>query len=82
MATNPDYSMSDLGAEFSIGESAAYIIVLGDHVSGTVQKAFVEYLFGESYAPQTIPRAHFLAAEDADSWHQRERAIADGLGLV
>lgn len=50
-ATNPDYAMSDLGGSFSVGETAAYIIVLGDYVSGTVQKSFVEYLFGEHIHP-------------------------------
>jgi hypothetical protein len=47
IATNPSYSMSDLGNEFSLGETAAYIIALGDRDDATVQKSFVEYLFGE-----------------------------------
>jgi hypothetical protein len=46
-ATNPTFGFTTLGEEFSFGESAAYIIVLGDHVSGTVPKSWVEYLFGE-----------------------------------
>lgn len=48
IATNPMYSMSDLGNEFSLGETAAYIIALGDRDDATVPKSFVEYLFGES----------------------------------
>ena len=47
--TNPTFGFTTLGQEFSYGESAAYIIVLGDHVSGTVPKSWVEYLFGESF---------------------------------
>ena len=47
-ATNPNFTLSDLGSAFSVGEAAAYIIVLGDRVSGTVDKTVVEYLFGKS----------------------------------
>lgn len=45
--TNPEYSLSDLGSAFSIGESAAYVAILGDKKSGTVPKTWVEYLFGK-----------------------------------
>lgn len=45
--TNPEYSLSDLGSEFSIGETAAYISVLGDKKTGTVPKSYVEFLFGK-----------------------------------
>lgn len=48
--TNPTFSMSDLGDAFSIGETAAYIGILGDVESGTVKRELVEYLFGESTA--------------------------------
>lgn len=47
-ATNPNFTLSDLGSAFSIGESAAYIFILGDRVSGTVERSLVEYLFGEN----------------------------------
>lgn len=53
--TNPTYSMSDLGFDFSIGETAAYIVVIGDRVSGTVKKSFVEYLFGECSCTEIHP---------------------------
>lgn len=46
-ATNPTFSLSDLGSGFSIGETAAYIAILGDTVEGTVKRELVEYLFGE-----------------------------------
>ena len=45
-ATNPTFGFTSLGREFSFGESAAYILVLGDRVSGTVPRCWVEYLFG------------------------------------
>ncbi|KAI0138289.1 Chloroperoxidase [Pestalotiopsis sp. NC0098] len=51
MATNPTYSMSDLGNEFSLGETAAYIIALGDRDDATVPKSFVEYLFENERLP-------------------------------
>lgn len=47
MATNPNYTMSELGDSFSYGETAAYIIVLGDKEKGLVNRSRVEYLFGE-----------------------------------
>ncbi|KAL9067151.1 MAG: hypothetical protein Q9157_006893 [Trypethelium eluteriae] len=34
-ATNPTFGFSQLGTEFSVGETAAYIIVLGDKTAGT-----------------------------------------------
>lgn len=46
--TNPEFSMSPLGDDFSIGETAAYIAILGDRKAGTVPKSWVEYLFGKS----------------------------------
>lgn len=46
--TNPTFALSELGEEFGYGESAAYIIILGDKTAGTVQKSWVEYLFGKS----------------------------------
>jgi hypothetical protein len=44
--TNPEFTLSDLGSEFSIGETAAYIMFFGDMKSGTAPKSLVEYLFG------------------------------------
>lgn len=46
--TNPEYSLSDLGSGFSIGETAAYIGILGDKKTATVPKTWVEYLFGKT----------------------------------
>jgi hypothetical protein len=50
--TNPTYSLSDLGSDFSVGETAAYILLLGDDhgVSGTVRRELVEYFFGKSWS--------------------------------
>lgn len=45
--TNPEFFLSHTGSGFSVGETAAYIIILGDRDSGTVRKEVVEYLFGE-----------------------------------
>lgn len=46
-ATNPTYSMSELGDAFTYGESAAYVVVFGDKKSGTVKRSWVEWLFGK-----------------------------------
>ncbi|KAH8662465.1 peroxidase [Xylariales sp. PMI_506] len=54
IATNPTFSLSALGAEFSVGETAAYIIVLGNRDSVTVQKNLVEYLFENERLPTSI----------------------------
>ena len=45
-ANNPEYKLSELGKAFSFGESIAYIIVLGDLETATVEKERVEFLFG------------------------------------
>ncbi|KAI1075743.1 Chloroperoxidase [Whalleya microplaca] len=50
-ATNPTFTMSETGKTFSYGETAAYIMVLGDKVSGTVKKSWVEYLFENERLP-------------------------------
>jgi Peroxidase, family 2 len=55
-ATNPTFTLTRTGLEFGFGESAAYILVLGDRVSGTVPRPWVEYLFGKILARQlSIP---------------------------
>lgn len=48
-ATNPTFALSQLGEEFGFGETAAYIIVFGDRVSGTAPRSFVEFLFGKVF---------------------------------
>ncbi|KAF2690653.1 Cloroperoxidase [Lentithecium fluviatile CBS 122367] len=50
-ATNPTYTLSPLGSGFSVGETAAYILILGDRVRGTVRKDLVEYLFENERLP-------------------------------
>ncbi|PMD12698.1 Cloroperoxidase [Hyaloscypha hepaticicola] len=50
-ATNPTFGFTETGQEFSFGESAAYILILGDRVSGTVPRSWVEYLFENERLP-------------------------------
>ncbi|XXH05349.1 hypothetical protein Hte_011775 [Hypoxylon texense] len=52
--TNPEFSLSDTGSNFSLGESAAYVTVLGDKKSATVPKAWVEYLFENERLPYDL----------------------------
>jgi hypothetical protein len=47
--TNPTFSLNANGNQLSFGEPAAIISALGDRVSGTVPKSFVEYLFSMNF---------------------------------
>jgi hypothetical protein len=53
-ATNPDYSMSNLGDQFSAGESAAYLFIMGNISTLTAPKKFVEYLFENERLPSEV----------------------------
>lgn len=44
-ATNPTFGFTKIGTQFSLGESAAYILVLGNTTSRTVNRTVVEFLF-------------------------------------
>lgn len=44
-STNPTYSLSELGEAFILGETAAFISILGDAKTITADKKKVEYLF-------------------------------------
>lgn len=50
-STNPTYSLSDLGEAFILGETAAFISVLGDAKSITADKKLVQYLFRKLFFP-------------------------------
>jgi hypothetical protein len=50
-ATNPEYSLSEKGSNFGIGEAAAYVIILGDKVTGTVKQSLIEYFFENERLP-------------------------------
>ncbi|KAK3369921.1 Chloroperoxidase [Podospora didyma] len=53
-ATNPTYSLSNLGEGFILGETAAFISILGDAQSITVDKRRVEYLFQNERLPTKL----------------------------
>ncbi|KAK4172637.1 Chloroperoxidase [Triangularia setosa] len=53
-AVNPTYSLSFLGEAFILGETAAYISILGDTESLTVEKKRVEYLFQKERLPTEL----------------------------
>ncbi|MCJ1327625.1 hypothetical protein MMC10_004296 [Thelotrema lepadinum] len=53
-ATNPTFSISDTGTIFSFGETAAYILILGDASSLTVERDLVEYLFENEKLPTEL----------------------------
>ncbi|KXX75561.1 putative sterigmatocystin biosynthesis peroxidase stcC [Madurella mycetomatis] len=52
--TNPEFAMSDLGFAFTIGETAAFISILGDRTTLTVNKRLVEYLFENERLPTEL----------------------------
>lgn len=58
--TNPTFELSELGEEFGYGESAAYIGIIGDKTTGTVEKKMVEYLFGTYYISRSAIRVKLL----------------------
>ncbi|KAL4951639.1 Cloroperoxidase [Aspergillus filifer] len=73
-ATNPNYSMSELGEDFSYGETAAYLIVLGDKESGTVDRSWVEYMFKNERLPTELgwtKRNETITIEDLSSMLQQ-----------
>lgn len=45
--TNPSFGFTKIGEQFSVGESAAYLIVLGNKTTRTANRTVVEYLFGK-----------------------------------
>ncbi|KAF2102003.1 Cloroperoxidase [Rhizodiscina lignyota] len=65
-ATNPTFMLTDLGRKFSFGETAAYILVLGDRVAGTVKRSWVEYLFEKERLPLEL------------GWRKRKVEISNG----
>ncbi|KAK4170769.1 Chloroperoxidase [Triangularia setosa] len=80
--TNPAYSLSALGEGFIWGETAAFISILGDAETITVEKRRVEYLFQNERLPTELgwkrPETQFtidvltrnLLAVRAEYWKQ------------
>jgi hypothetical protein len=60
-ATNPQFSLSELGFEFILGETAAFISILGDPEKFTVDTSRVEYLFSEFCFPGSFTIYHHLS---------------------
>ncbi|KAI1259447.1 Chloroperoxidase [Xylariaceae sp. FL1019] len=52
--TNPTFALSSLGEGFDFGETSAYIIALGDRVSGTVPRNRINYLFENERLPYEL----------------------------
>ncbi|KAI8626984.1 Cloroperoxidase [Xylariaceae sp. FL1651] len=52
--TNPEYSLSDLGSGFSLGENSALLSIMGDKTAQTVPKKFIEYLFENERLPCSL----------------------------
>ncbi|KAI0554288.1 Chloroperoxidase [Xylaria curta] len=52
--TNPEYKLSELGYRFSVGEQALILSVIGDKITRTCPKKFVDYLFRNERFPYSI----------------------------
>ncbi|KAK4163008.1 heme-thiolate peroxidase [Cladorrhinum sp. PSN259] len=52
--TNPEFSLSELAVDFSFGESVAFIYILGDMQSKTVNRSWVEYWFTHERMPEHL----------------------------
>lgn len=50
-ATNPTYELSDLGSQFTFGESVAYVLFMGDKKTGTANRSWVEWFFEHERLP-------------------------------
>jgi hypothetical protein len=63
-ATNPTFGLTPTGLSFGFGETAAYILGLGDRVKGEVRRDVVEYLFGKLGLTSTRCEICTLRLED------------------
>ncbi|KAI0965914.1 Cloroperoxidase [Xylaria arbuscula] len=52
--TNPEYSLSALGYDFSTGENTAILAILGDKFTQTCPLVFVDYLFTKERLPYEV----------------------------
>ncbi|GAP92448.1 hypothetical protein SAMD00023353_7900090 [Rosellinia necatrix] len=52
--TNPDYALSVVGYDFSVAENAALLSIIGDKVTQTCPKKFVDYLFVNEELPYSV----------------------------
>ncbi|KFA56383.1 hypothetical protein S40293_05040 [Stachybotrys chartarum IBT 40293] len=80
-ATNPSFSLSELGFQFGAGETAAYILVLGDRMSGTVRRSWLEYFFENERLPVELgwrPQDNAVSVSDLDDMLSRILAATPG----
>ncbi|KAI8631313.1 Cloroperoxidase [Xylariaceae sp. FL1651] len=52
--TNPEYSLSETGYKFSLGENSALLSILGDKLTQTCPKKFADYLFVNERLPYAV----------------------------
>ncbi|KAF7586686.1 hypothetical protein BBP40_008492 [Aspergillus hancockii] len=73
-STNPTFDLSGLRLRFSYAQTATYILVFGDRVSGTVNRSWVEYVFENERLPVELGwdrRESPIATSDLDSMIDR-----------
>ncbi|KAI1258492.1 Cloroperoxidase [Xylariaceae sp. FL1019] len=76
--TNPDYSLSDTGYSFSMGENSALLSIIGDKHSQTVPKNWIEYFFENERLPCSLgwkkPAEEITLQNLIDTFHSIENA--------
>ncbi|KAI1416910.1 Chloroperoxidase [Hypoxylon sp. FL1857] len=72
-ATNPTFTLSDLGKTFGLGEIGAFLAVLGDISSATAVKARLEYFFEHERLPVSLgwKKPRVLTEDDFGNMLQR-----------
>ncbi|KAE8363170.1 Chloroperoxidase [Aspergillus caelatus] len=73
-ATNPTFDLSGFRLRFSYAQTATYILVFGDKISGTVNKTWIEYLFEKERLPVELgweKRENIITTADLDSMIER-----------
>ncbi len=83
-ATNSAFNLTETGAFVAYAETAGYFIALGDKVTGTVKRSFVEYLFGKRLSQngyRSIQGLFFFLELTRPFPFCRKRTLAGGAGL-
>ncbi|KAI3395854.1 hypothetical protein diail_791 [Diaporthe ilicicola] len=84
--TNPTFGFTKIGEQFSVGESAAYLIVLGKKTTRTANRTVVEYLFENERLPTEVgwtrPAEPLNGADLFTTMDEIRNATAVAMGLT
>ncbi|RYP51541.1 hypothetical protein DL768_003136 [Monosporascus sp. mg162] len=75
-ATNPNYTLSELGRQFGLGEVAAYLTIFGDSSAAAAPKKHLEYFFQNERLPEVLGwKKPSKAWARTDLMHMMQRVI-------